>query len=180
MRSFPVLFSFLTLLGCSQQDSRPAKEAVAQAKAAAADAKETAHEAAASVRTTAQDAKDTATSAAAQADRAVNDAAKAVQDGVTTAAQATRTGAENAAQGVRELGEGGVVTGRVSLFSTGRLVLKPEAAGPSELNVDDRTRYLLHGTGLKRASLPAGTRVRATYVVEAKVPVATQVEVLSK
>jgi hypothetical protein len=163
MRPFLVpLCTALTLAACSQRDSRPAKEVVAQAKAAAADAKETAHE------------------AAAQADRAVNDAARAVQDGVTTAAQATRTGAETAAQGVRELGEGGVVTGRVSAFSGARLLLRPEAAGPAELQVDDRTRYLLHGGALKRASLPAGTRVRATYVVEAKVPVATEVEVLSK
>jgi hypothetical protein len=167
------LFAASLLLACSEESSRPAKEVVAQAKAAAADAKQSAQEAAAS-------AKDTAVSAAAQADRAVNGAAQAVQDGVNNAADATRTGAENAAQGVRELGEGGVVTGRVSVFSGARLVLTPEAKGPAVLRVDDRTRYLLHGGGLNKASLPAGTRVRATYVVEAKVPVATDVEVLSK
>ncbi len=174
MRHFLVpLVAALTLAACTEKDSRPAKEAVAEAKAAAADAKD-------SARATAQDAKDTAASAAAQADRAVNDAARAVQDGVNTAANTTRTGAENIAQGVRELGAGGVVTGRVNVFSGNRLAIRPETAGPLELRVDDRTRYLLQGTGLSRASLPSGTRVRATYVVEAQVPVATQVEVLSK
>ena len=128
----------------------------------------------------AQDAKDTAESAAAKADQAVNDAARTVQDGVNTAAQTTRNGADNLAQGVRELGQGGVVTGRVSAFSAGHLALRPEAAGPADLRVDDRTRYLLHGGGLRRASLPAGTRVKATYIVEAQVPIATEVEVLSR
>jgi hypothetical protein len=181
MRNFFLsLCAALTLLACSEQDSRPAKEVVAQAKGAAADAKETAHEAADSVRATAQDARDTASAAAAKADRAVNDAARAVQDGVNTAADTTRAGAENVAQGVRELGQGGVVTGKVSVFSAGRLALRPEAAGPAELRVDDRTRYLLHGGGLRRASLPPGTRVKATYVVEAQVPIATEVEVLAK
>ena len=176
---FP-LCATLTLTACTERDSRPAKEVVAQAKAAASDAKETANEAAASVRATAQDAKDTATSAAAQADRAVNDAARAVQSGVDSAANTTRTGVENVAQGVHELGQGGVVTGRVSVFSGNRLGLRPETAGPLELRVDDKTRYLLHGGGLQRASLPPGTRVRATYVVEAHVPIATEVEVLVK
>jgi hypothetical protein len=178
--SFVPLCAALTLVACSERDSRPAKEVVAQAKAAAADAKESAHEAADSMRATAQDARDSASAAAAKADRVVNDAAHAVQDGVNTAAETTRTGAENVAQGVRELGAGGVVTGRVSVFSAGRLALRPEAAGPAELRVDDRTRYLLHGSGLRKASLPTGTRVKATYVVEAQVPIATEVEVLGK
>jgi hypothetical protein len=180
MRPILALAAALTLLACTEQDSRPAKEVVAQAKAAALDAKNTANDAAASVRATAQDAKDGAAAAAAKADRAVNDASRAVQDGVTTAAQATRTGAENVAQGVRELGAGGVVTGQVARFSGAHLSLRPEASGPAELRVDERTRYLLHGGGLNRASLPPGTRVKATYVVEAQVPIATEVEVLAK
>lgn len=159
------------LAACTEQSARPAKEAVAQAKGAAADAKETAREAAASVKATAE-------TAGAQADRAAADVARAVQDGVSTAAQSTRTGAENVAQGVRELGAGGVVTGRVRAFSEARLALKPEAAGPAELRLDSRTRYLLHGGALSRAALPSGTRVKATYVVEAQVPIATEVEVL--
>ncbi len=174
MRPFLVSFcAALTLTACTEKDSRPAKEAVANAKAAAVDAKASAHEAA-------QDVRDSAAAAAAKTDRAVNDAARAVQDGVNTAAQTTRDGVDSVAQGVRELGEGGVVTGRVNVFSGGRLGLRPETPGPAELRVDDRTRYLLQGTGLTRASLPSGTRVRATYVVEAHVPIATQVEVLSK
>lgn len=154
------LCTALGLAACTEQNARPAKEAVAQAKGAAADAKQTAE------------------TAAAQADHAVTGAARAVQDGVATAAQSTRTGAENVAQGVRELGAGGVVTGRVRAFSDARLALRPEAAGPTELRVDSRTRYLLHGGTLTRAALPSGTRVKATYVVEAQVPVATEVEVL--
>ena len=163
MRAFFLpLLGALTVSACSEQDARPAKEVVAQAKAAAADAKATAHEAA-------QDAKGTAETAGA-----------ALQNGVNSAAEATRNGVDNVAQGVRELGQGGVVTGRVSTFSGGHLALRPEAAGPADLRVDDRTRYLLHGGGLGRASLPAGTRVKATYIVEAQVPIATEVEVLSR
>ena len=143
----------LALVACSEKDARPAKEVVAQAKAAAADAKQSAQEAAASVKATAEDAT-------AKADRAVTDTA------------------ENVAQGVRELGQGGVVTGRVATFSGGRLALRPDTGGPAVLRVDERTRYLLHGGALSRAALPSGTRVKATYVVEAQVPIATEVEVL--
>ncbi|MGO9066942.1 MAG: hypothetical protein ACLQIH_19660, partial [Myxococcaceae bacterium] len=103
-------------------------------------------------------------------------ATRAVQQGVETAAETTRTDVDAVAANVRELGQGGVVTGRVSALSPSRLRLSPESKGPAELHVDNRTRYLLHG--LERAPLPAGTRVRATYVVEARVPVATEVEVL--
>ena len=131
------------LAACTEQNARPAKEVVAQAKGAAADAKETAREAAASVKATAEDARRTAETAGTQADRAAADVARAVQVGVATAAHSTRTGAENVAQGVRELGAGGVVTGRVRAFSEARLALKPEAAGPEELRVDGHTRYLV-------------------------------------
>jgi hypothetical protein len=168
---FLPLCAALALLACTEKDSRPAKEVVAQAKGAAADATQSAREAAASVKATAEDAKQSAEVATAKADRAVTDA-------VSTAAQATRNGAENVAQGVRELGAGGVVTGRVAAFSGARLELRPDTKGPAELRVDDRTRYLLHGGALGRAALPRGTRVKATYVVEAQVPTATEVEVL--
>jgi len=154
------LCASLALVACTERDSRPAKEAVAQAKAAAADAKQTAQEAVASVKATAQDAKQSAEVASAKADRAVTDTAQSV------------------AEGVRELGQGGVVTGRVATFSGARLALRPETKGPDVLRVDDRTRYLLHGGALGQAALPSGTRVKATYVVEAQVPVATEVEVL--
>jgi hypothetical protein len=154
------LCASLALFACSERDSRPAKEVVAQAKGAAADAKESAREAVAAAKATAEDAKQSAQGAAAKADRAVEDTA------------------QNVAQGVRELGEGGVVTGRVSGFSGARLALRPETHGPAVLRVDDRTRYLLHGGELNRAALASGTRVKATYVVEARVPVATEVEVL--
>jgi len=157
-----LLCAGLSFSACSEKDARPAKEVVAQAKAAAADAKQGAEE------------------VAAKADRAVTDAARAVQDGVATAAQTTRTSADNAVEGVRELGEGGVVTGRVASFSGARLSLRPDTRGPGVLRVDDRTRYLLHGGTLSRAALPTGTRVKATYVVEAQVPIATEVEVLSR
>jgi hypothetical protein len=161
-KSLLVLCVGLTVSACSEKDARPAKEVVAQAKAAAVDAK--------------QGAADVA----AKADRAVTDAARAVQDGVATAAQTTRTSADNVAEGVRELGQGGVVTGRVASFSGARLSLRPDARGPDVLRVDDRTRYLLHGGTLGRAALPSGTRVKATYVVEAQVPIATEVEVLPR
>ena len=150
----------LALVACSEKDARPAKEVVAQAKAAAADAKQSAQEAAASVKATAEDAKRSAEVATAKADRAVTDTA------------------ENVAQGVRELGQGGLVTGQVATFSGGRLALRPDTGGPAVLRVDERTRYLLHGGALSRAALPSGTRVKATYVVEAQVPIATEVEVL--
>jgi hypothetical protein len=166
-----VLLSTL-LLSCTQEQSRPAKEAVAQAKAAAQDAQRTAEEAA-------REAKQSAVAAAAEADRAVGGAARAVQDGVATAEEKTRTGADAVASGVRELGQGGVVSGRVHILSGSRLQLRPEGKGPAELHVDARTRYLLQGS-LDKAPLPVGTRVRATYVVEAHVPVATEVEVLSQ
>ncbi len=169
----PVLICLVTLsmLACTQEQSRPAKEAVAQAKAAADDAQRTAQEAA-------RNAQQSATAAAAEADRAVNSAARAVQEGATTAEEKTRTGAEAVASGVRELGAGGVVTGRVHGLTGSRLALSPETkGGPSELRVDSRTRYLLQGS-LEKGPLLVGTRVRATYVVEAHVPVATEVEVL--
>jgi hypothetical protein len=175
---FVFLCAALATVACTEKDARPAKEAVAEAKGAAADAKETAREAAAAVKATTEEAKHGADVAAAQADRAVTSAARAVQDGVVTAAQTTRSSAENVAQGVRELGGGGVVTGQVRAFSGLRLALKPEAAGPTEFRVDSRTRYLLHGASLAKAALPSGTRVKATYVVESDVPVATEVEVL--
>jgi hypothetical protein len=155
-----ILGAALLLVACSERDSRPAKEVVAQAKGAAADAKQTAQEAAASVKASAVDAKQTAEVATAKADRAITDTA------------------QNVANGVRELGEGGVVTGRVATFSGVRLALRRETKGPDVLRVDERTRYLLHGGALGRAALPSGTRVKATYVVEAQVPVATEVEVL--
>ncbi len=160
MRPVPTLpFLFLCLtLACTQEQSRPAKEAVADAKAAAAEAKQG------------------AATAAAEADRAVTGATRAVQEGVASAAGTARTDVDAVASNVRELGQGGVVTGRVSALSHSRLLLSAESKGPAELRVDDKTRYLLHG--LERAPLPAGTRVRATYVVEAHVPVATEVEVL--
>jgi hypothetical protein len=157
---FFTLAAALLLVACTERDSRPAKEVVAQAKGAAADAKQTAQEAAASVKATAEDAKQSAEAATAKADRAVTDTV------------------QNVANGVRELGEGGVVTGRVATFSGVRLALRPETKGPDVLRVDERTRYLLHGGALGRAALPSGTRVKATYVVEAQVPVATEVEVL--
>jgi hypothetical protein len=186
MRKFAIpltITAALTLAACKQEDARPAKEAVAQAKGAAADAKDAAREAAASVRETVHDTTEGAEAAAAQArvqaDQAVTGAARAVQDGMATAAQSTRTGAANVAQGVRELGEGGVVTGRVTSASTTRLALQPEKTGPAELHLDSRTRYLLRGTALQKGGLPSGTRVRATYVVEASVPTATEVEVVA-
>lgn len=157
-----LLVAGLSVLACSEKDARPAKEVVAQAKGAAADAKQGAE------------------AVAATTDRVVTDAAQAVKDGVATAAQTTRSGADSVAQGVRELGEGGVVTGRVASFSGARLSLRPETRGPDTLRVDDRTRYLLHGGTLSRAALPSGTRVKATYVVEAQVPIATEVEVLPR
>ena len=161
MRTFLLsLCAALGLVACTEKDSRPAKEALAEAKAAAADAKQTAQDAVASIKASAEDARASAQVASAKADRAVTDTA------------------QNVAQGVRELGEGGVVTGRVATFSGARLALRPETKGPAVLQVDDRTRYLLHGGALGRAALPSGTRVKATYVVEAKVPVATEVEVL--
>ena len=167
------LCTALVLAACTEQNARPAKEAVAEAKGAAVDAQQAAREAAASVRTTAEEAKRNAETAAASADRTVTSAARAVEDGVAN-------GAQNVAQGVRELGEGGVVTGQVSAFSRTHLALRPDAAGPTELRVDKHTRYLLHGGTFGRAALPSGTRVKATYVVEAQVPIATEVEVLSR
>jgi hypothetical protein len=157
-----LLCTALAVSACSEKDARPAKEVVAQAKGAAADAKQGAE------------------AVAAKTDRVVTDAAQAVKDGVASAAQTTRTGADNVAQGVRELGEGGVVTGRVASFSGARLSLRPDSRGPDVLRVDEHTRYLLHGGTLGRAALPSGTRVKATYVVEAQVPVATEVEVLTR
>lgn len=187
MRILSTLLLVTTAIGlsaCSRQDARPAKEAVAQAKGAASDAQEVAREAAATVRETAHDAKEGAEAAAGdarvKADQLVTGAARSVQDGVATAAQSTRNGAENVAQGVRELGEGGVVTGRVSSASATRLALHPEKAGPAELRLDSHTRYILNGTAIQKGGLHSGTRVRATYVVEASVPVATQVEVVEK
>ena len=56
---FFTLGAALLLVACSERDSRPAKEVVAQAKGAAADAKQTAQEAAASVKASAEDAKQT-------------------------------------------------------------------------------------------------------------------------
>jgi hypothetical protein len=154
----------LTLAACTEQNARPAKEAVAQAKGAAAEAADT--------------AKTAAVDARAKTDQAVNSAAQAVQSAADSAATSTRAGAEQVAQGVHELGEGGVVTGRVSAFSAERLRLHPEKSGPHELRLDAHTRYLLPGGALGNGGLAAGTRVRATYVVEAHVPVATEVEVL--
>lgn len=179
--TFPsIIAAALALTACKKEDTRPAKEAVAEAKAAAAEAKDTAREAAASVRETVHDTQVGAEAAAAQADKAVTGAARAVEDGVTTAAESTRQGAESVAKDVRELGEGGVVTGRVSSASATRLALQPEKSGPSVLQLDSRTRYLLRGTALQKSGLSSGTRVRATYVVEASVPIATRVEVVSK
>ncbi len=167
MRPIHALLSCTLFLACTQEQSRPAKEAVAQAKGTADDAQRAAEEAA-------RQAKQGAAAAAAQADRA----AQAVQQGVATAEEKTRTGAEAVATGVRELGAGGVVTGRVHGFSSSHLALSPDGnKGPAELRVDGRTRYLLQGS-LDKAPLALGTRVRATYVVEAHVPVATEVEVL--
>jgi len=190
MRPLPTALALCLLLSaCTQQASRPAKEAVAEAKGAASEAKETAqqvtadaktaaHEAATAVGTTAHQVQEGAASAAAEAEGAVNSANRAVQQGVSRAAESTRQGAAQVAQGVREVGEGGVVTGRVSAFSPFRLALQADSSGPAVLRVDGRTRYLLTAAALERGGLAAGTRVRATYVVEAKVPVATEVEVL--
>jgi hypothetical protein len=184
--------ALLTLAACKEQ-ARPAKEAVAQAKgaaadatdtakAAAADAKAVAQETAASVQAAVHDATVGAEAAASQAraktEGAVNDAAHAVQGAAATAATSTRAGAQAVAQGVQELGEGGVVTGRVSAVSAEHLRLHPEKSGPEELRLDSHTRYLVSGGTLGKGGLAAGTRVRATYVVEAHVPVATEVEVL--
>jgi hypothetical protein len=172
------------LLACRKEDSRPVKEAVAQAKsaateasdstqAAAADAKQAASEAASEVRASVEKAEE-------KADRAVTGATQAVQTGVSSAAESTRAGADRLARGVRELGEGGVVVGEVSSFSTSRLKLRPEKAGPAELRLDAHTRYLFEGGQLRAGGLAAGTRVKAVYVVEAGEPVATEVEVVHR
>jgi len=160
MRPFVIFLCAGLTLACTQEQSRPAKEAVAEAKGTAAEAEKTAQQ------------------AAADADRTVNNARVAVEQGVATAEQKTRSGVDAVATGVRELGEGGVVTGRVSTVSRSHLALRPEGSGPGELQVDQHTRFLLHGEGLEKPQL-AGRRVRATYVVEAHVPVATEVEVLT-
>jgi len=166
----PILALLLTasLLACTEEQSRPAKEVVAQVKSAADDAQRSAEAAA-------RDAQQSASAASAEADRA----ARAVQQGVATAEERTRTGLDTVATGVREMGEGGVVTGRVHRLSSSRLDLSPDGKGPAVLRLDGRTRYLLQGS-VDKAPLLVGTRVRATYVVEAHVPVATQVEVLGR
>jgi len=168
MRPILTLLFATSLLACTEEQSRPAKEVVAQVKSVADDAQRSAEAAA-------RDAKQSAAAASAEADRA----ARAVQQSVATAEEKTRTGLDTVATGVRELGEGGVVTGRVHRLSNSRLDLSTDSKGPAELRVDGRTRYPLQ-SNVDKAPLLVGTRVRATYVVEAHVPVATQVEVLDR
>jgi len=172
------------LLGCRKEDSRTAKEAVAEAKGAVAEASDSTRAAVADAKQAASEAASEVREGMAQAeqhaDRAVTGASQAVQNGVSGAAESTRTGADRLARGVRELGEGGVVVGEVSGVSSSRLRLRPEKAGPAELRLDPHTRYLLEGRQLHAGGLATGTRVKAVYILEAGEPVATEVEVVRR
>lgn len=176
--TIPVLVPVLVLasaalLGCHQEDSRPVKEVVAQAKGAAAEASD-------STKAAAADAKEVASEAASEVRAGVGKAQDAAEAAAARATARADQAVTSAAQGVRELGQGGVVVGRVSAYSAHRLTLHPERTGPSELRLDAHTRYLLEGAQLRAGGLAAGTRVKAIYVVEAGVPVATDVEVVHR
>jgi len=163
----------VALLGCRREDSRPVKEAVAQAKGAASEATD-------STKAAATDAKEMASEAASEVRSSVEKAQDAAETAAARAKDKADQAVNSAAQGVRELGQGGMVVGRVSTYSSDRLTLRPERTGPSELRLDRRTRYLLEGGQLRVGGLAAGTRVKAVYVVEAGVPVATDVEVIQR
>jgi len=173
MRPLPLCLAAALAVACTREQSRPAKEAVAEAKGAATDAAKAAQLAAAQ-------AKQGAATAAAEAQRATNAAGQAVEQGVASAGERARDGVQAVTRGVAELGQGGVVTGKVQALSPSRLELASDGQGPLQLRVDSRTQYVLHGERGQTPHLLAGDRVRATYVVEAQVPVATQVEVLTR
>jgi len=187
MRS-PVLLSigFLLLAGCKRETS----EAVAQAKGAAADAKRAAEDAKRSADEAAARAKAQAQAAATEANAKVHEMGQSVQQGVNDATAQAKAGVENAGQkvqqgvnaagqSIREVGEGNVVSGRLTTSTPSELVVVTSPSGAAvPIRADDRTRWISKGGIGAREGIPTSSTVRVTYIVRDGRKVATQVEQL--
>lgn len=185
MRPFAALpLAFLLLAGCKRETS----EAVAEAKGAAADARRAAEDAKRTADQAAAQAKSQAQSAAADATARVHEMGQSVQQGVQDASAQAKAGVENAGQkvqqgvnaagqSIREVGEGNVVTGRLSASSpTELVVVAPPGGSTVSLGADDQTRWVSKGGLGAREGVPTSSNVRVTYIVRNGRKVATQVE----
>jgi hypothetical protein len=195
MRPVALLFlAFLILPACKRETSEAvaeAKGAAADARRAAEDAKRAADEATAKAKGQAQAAADQARAAAADATAKVHEMGQSVQQGVNDATAQAKSGVENAGnkmqqgvnaagQSIREVGEGNVVTGRLSVSSPKQIVVvAPPAGSTVSIGADDQTRWISRGGIGAREGVPLSSSVRVTYIVRDGQKVATQVEQLA-
>ena len=189
-----ITLTFLLLAGCKRETSEAvaeAKGAASDAKRAAEDAKRAADEAAAKAKAQAQAAGDQARGAATDATARVHEMGQSVQQGVNDATAQAKAGVEHAGdkvqqgvnaagQSIREVGEGNVVTGRLSVSSPKQIVVvAPPSGSAISIGADDRTRWVSKGGIGAREGVPLSSSVRVTYIVRDGQKVATQVEQLA-
>jgi hypothetical protein len=174
---------FLLLSGCKRETSEAvaeAKGAAADARRAAEDARRAADEAAAKAKAEAQAAADQARAAAADATARVHEMGQSVQQGVNDATAQAKAGVEHAGQSIREVGEGNVVTGRLTVSSPKQIVVvAPPGGSAVSLGADDQTRWVAKGGIGAREGIPLSSSVRVTYIVRDGRRVATLVEQLA-
>jgi len=186
MRPLAVLaLTALTLTACKRETSEAvaeAKGAAADAKRAAADAKRAADNAAAQARAQAQTAATDATAKVHEMGQAVqqsvNDASAQAKSGVEAAGQKVQQGVAAAGQSIREVGQGDVITGKLTSSSPRQVVVLAPGDAVVTVGADDQTRWISRGGIGAREGVPVSSSVRVTYIVREGQKVATQVEQL--
>jgi vacuolar-type H+-ATPase subunit E/Vma4 len=179
------LAAFLFLASCKRETS----EAVAEAKGAAADAKRAAEDARRAADNAAAQAKTQAQATATDATAKVHEMGQAVQQGVNDATTQAKAGVENAGQkvqqgvnaagqSIREVGQGNVITGKLTSSSPKQVVVLAPSDAVVTVAADDQTRWVSKGGIGAREGVPVSSSVRVTYIVRDGQKVATQVEQL--
>ena len=179
------LAAFLVLASCKRETSEAvaeAKGAAGDAKKAAEDAKRAADEAAARARAQAQAAATDTTAKVHEmgqsVQKSVNDATAQAKAGVESAGNKVQQGVNAAGQSIREVGEGNVITGKLTSSSSRQVVVLAPGDAVVTVGADDQTRWISKGGIGAREGVPVSSGVRVTYIVRDGQKVATQVEQL--